>query len=68
MKLREYLFYNQISVTDFSKQIECSRAYLSGIIHGTRTPSKRLAKDIEAATNGKVKIEDLLGEEGESNG
>ncbi len=60
MDLREYLFRNRLTVKGFSDKIDCSRNHLSSIIHGRFKPSKRLAKDIELATNGEVKAEDLL--------
>jgi DNA-binding transcriptional regulator YdaS (Cro superfamily) len=47
---------------DFSKIIECDRAYLSKIVNGKLKPSKRLAKDIEEATNGEVTASELLEE------
>lgn len=62
MDLREYLFRHRLSVVDFSKIIECDRAYLSKIVNGKLKPSKRLAKDIEEATNGEVTASELLEE------
>ena len=58
MNLREYLFINRLTVTEFSKKVDCNRPYMSGIIHGRIKPSKRLARDIEEATNGEVKAEE----------
>ncbi len=60
MDLREYLFFNKITQSKFSEDIQCTRSYLSGIIHKKIKPSKRLAKSIEIVTNGEVKVEDLL--------
>ena len=60
MDLREYLFRKRISILDFSKIVECSRTHLSEMVHGRRIPSKRLARDIEKATNGEVTIEELM--------
>jgi len=62
MDLREYLFYNRMTVKQFSEKIGCSRNHISEIIHGRRIPGKRLAKDIEIATNGEVKAKNLLPE------
>ena len=59
-KLREYLFYQEISITEFAKTIGASRSYISQISMGKIKPSKFLARDIERFTNGKVKAEDLL--------
>jgi DNA-binding transcriptional regulator YdaS (Cro superfamily) len=64
MNLREYLFYNRISIKEFAEKIEYSRPHLSGIIHGKYRPSARLAKTIELATNGEVTVKELMeGEE-----
>lgn len=60
MDLREYLFRQRISVTDFAKLIGCSRAYISKIVNDQIRPGKRLAKDIELITNGEVTAEELL--------
>lgn len=60
MDLRIYLYSNRISITDFSKQLKCSRDHLSKIVNGKLKPSLRLAEDIQQATNGEVTIKELL--------
>ncbi|NGX62194.1 MAG: hypothetical protein K940chlam9_01688 [Chlamydiae bacterium] len=60
MDLREYLFRNKLNVSDFSKQINYSRQHVSGVIHGKIKAGRKLAEIIEKATNGKVKIKDLM--------
>jgi DNA-binding transcriptional regulator YdaS (Cro superfamily) len=60
MDLRTYLFQKRISVTDFAKNLGCSRVHLNGIINGSRKPSLLLSKSIERATNGEVKAEELM--------
>lgn len=62
MKLKVYLVLNKRSITDFSKHLGCTRDHLSRIINGSTRASKRLAKDIELATQGEVKAEDVLKE------
>lgn len=57
MNLRAYLANIGMSIQDFCKIIDCNRAYLSRIINGKDIPGHRLARDIENATNGIVKIE-----------
>jgi len=57
MTLREYLFHNRKSVTEFAKVLEISRSYLSHIIHGKYTPSKYLLQKIEKETNGEVRYD-----------
>lgn len=60
MDLREYLFRKRLTVTEFSKELEYSRTHLSEIVNGKRKVGKRLAKDIEKATNGEVTIAELM--------
>jgi len=60
--LREFLFYSGISVTEFAKDLMISRSYLNQIVLGHLQPSKRLAREIERLTQGKVKSEELLKE------
>ena len=60
MDLKEYLFRHNVHVSDFAKEINYSRQHLSGVIHGTYRPGKKLAEAIEKATNGEVKAADLL--------
>lgn len=62
MKLKVYLVLKKISITDFSKHLRCTRDHLSRVINGSKRASKRLAKDIEEATNGEVKAEEILQE------
>lgn len=62
MKLKVYLVLNKISITDFSKQLRCTRDHLSRVINGSKRASKRLAKDIEEATKGEVTSEEIISE------
>lgn len=66
MDLREYLFRKKLSIKEFSELVDCSRTYISSIVHNKTTPSKRLAKSIEQATNGEVSAESLLEEKKEN--
>jgi len=54
MDLREYLFRNEISITDFARKMDISRAYLSRIIWGHLHPGPKLIKKIRKATRRKV--------------
>jgi plasmid maintenance system antidote protein VapI len=65
VNLRDYLYHNRISVTEFAKNIDYSRGHLTSIINGKLRPSKKLARQIEKATNGEVKAEELLNEKQE---
>jgi transcriptional regulator with XRE-family HTH domain len=58
--LRNYLIRQKISVSNFGRILNCSRAHLSKIINGRQRPSKKLAAAIEKATNGEVKAKYLL--------
>ncbi len=62
MDLREYLFRERISTQEFAQKLEYSRTHLSLIANGKAKPSLRLAKAIEKETDGKVTVQDLLGE------
>lgn len=59
-KLKEYLFYKQKSVTDFAQEVTVSRSHMNKIVLGKIKPSRFLAKEIERATDGEVKAEELL--------
>ncbi len=59
MDLRLYLFERRIKITEFSKTLGCSRMHLSGIVGGTRIPSKVLANLIEQMTKGLVTANEL---------
>ncbi|MEN8236159.1 MAG: helix-turn-helix transcriptional regulator [Pseudomonadota bacterium] len=60
MELREWLFRNRKTVTDFAKEIGVSRSHLNMISNGKNLPSVQLAKKIEEGTEGKVTIMELL--------
>lgn len=59
MFLKTYLAENDITVRDFAKKLDCNPSYLSLIVHGRKIPGKRLAKDIEKATDHFVTYIDL---------
>lgn len=60
MNLKDYLYLHRMTVNEFAEKIKCNRCYFSRLINGHVKPGKRLANDIERATNGDVKAEDLL--------
>ena len=60
MHLREYLWNHKITIQQFAEKIKYNRHYISQIMRGEKVPSQRLAEDIERATNGEVKAEDIL--------
>jgi DNA-binding transcriptional regulator YdaS (Cro superfamily) len=61
-KLKEYLFHNDISVTDFANRLGATRNYISLISLGKFHPSEFLAREIERQTNGEVTVKDLRGD------
>lgn len=60
MNLKEWLKKNEWGINDFAEHIMCHRTYISAIINGRQSPSKRLAKAIEEATGGKVTASSLI--------
>lgn len=59
MDLREYLFRNRMSQGEFAEKIGTTRRYVSAISTGYYRPGPRLAKDIEAATEGQVTVAEV---------
>lgn len=64
MSLREYLFYNHITLKDFSEKTGISKPYISMIMKGKCKPSKRIMKDIIIATEGRINAENICREIG----
>jgi len=60
MKLREYLDKNKISISDFARQSEFTRTYLSLLLSGKTRISPRTAKLLAMSTKGEVSEEELL--------
>lgn len=60
VNFREYLFKKRITQVEFAKKLGISRGHLSQILHGTKHPSRKLAKKIEEETEGKVTAIKLL--------
>lgn len=60
VNLREYLFKKRITQVDFAERLGISRGHLGQILHGTKHPSRKLAKKIEEETEGKVTAVELL--------
>lgn len=59
MELKVWLWERNMSVNDFAKLISVDRCYLSGILHGKRKPSERLAYHIQKHTQGDVSMQSL---------
>lgn len=56
MKIKEYLGSIDMTVQSFSEALDIHPRYLSRIIHGRETPGRKLCKNIELLTEGKVKL------------
>lgn len=60
MKLRKYLWDNELCMSTFAKKIGYSRTYLSQVMSGKVKPGKRCARDIEVGTGGVITAAELL--------
>ena len=60
MQLREYLFRNRITGTEFAKMIDVSQQYLSKLTTSKLICGRSLALKIEAVTNGIVTAKEML--------
>jgi transcriptional regulator with XRE-family HTH domain len=60
MNLKEFLFYNQLTVKDFANLIEMDKCYLSSVLNGNRKPSQKMLRAIERASKGIVKKENAF--------
>ncbi len=54
--LKAYLANIRMSQREFGEIVDVTENYISSIIHGKRTPSARLAKDILQATGGLIRL------------
>lgn len=59
MTLREYLFYKQMNLKEFSLLIGYNPAYVSSVSLGKHKPTKRMIKAIIEACEGHVKEDEI---------
>jgi transcriptional regulator with XRE-family HTH domain len=59
MNLRDWLYKNRLTVTDFARSIGVSRDWMSMIVHGYGKPGARLRRDIAIATKGEVSEDEM---------
>jgi hypothetical protein len=59
INLKGYLANEGISLAAFAAKLQCSISHLAGVICGSAVCGKRLARDIEKATAGIVKAENI---------
>jgi transcriptional regulator with XRE-family HTH domain len=62
--ISDWLEKNDLTQKELAVGIGISRSYLARIITGDSIPSKRVAKKIEAFTNGEITTEDILAGKG----
>ena len=54
--LKAYLANKGITLKDFCESLDCDDGHLSKIMHGHKTASHRLAKDVREATEGLIEL------------
>jgi len=60
MDLREYLFYNRLTIKEFAQVCDYSPEHISGYISGRFRISKKLMKRISEATGNQVTMDELI--------
>lgn len=61
MNLRVYLAEKNIRLNEFCKLLDVNHCYLSRVVNGFR-PGRKLARNIEKATEGRVTAAEILKE------
>lgn len=64
--LADFLMQTNMSQAKLADQIGVSRAYMSQLVGGTKTPSLSVAVAIERATGGRIKAADWTADWGAS--
>ena len=57
MNLKAYLADQHVTQKDFAATLGINERYMSRVVNGHVKPGKRLMRDIDALTEGKVKLE-----------
>ena len=60
MDLKEFLYQQRMQIKQFAQLIKYDRSSITEVIHGRRTPGRKLIEAIEEATHGMVTKNDLL--------
>jgi len=60
MRLKDYLHFKEIDITEFAKMVGSSRPHMNLIVREKRRPSIKLAQKIQKITNGEVTAMELL--------
>ena len=56
INLKAFLANKCLTVKEFAKILDVEPQYLSAVANGKKTPGRKLARDIEKATNGVIKL------------
>ena len=59
MELRDYLHFSRKTVTEFAKELQLSRSYITQLVSGKRKASRLVAKHIQEITGGEVTAEEV---------
>jgi len=62
MELRDYLHFERMTLKDLAAKLEMTQGHLCRIVNRKVNITRRLAKDIERETQGKVTASELLKE------
>ncbi len=60
MLLRDYLYFNRVTIKKFAESLELSPQHLSGYMCGKLRVSRKVSRAIERATAGKVTAEEIM--------
>ena len=60
MILRDYLYFNRISITDFANMCNYHPKHIGGYLSGRIKISRKCAQLISQATNNEISIEKLM--------
>ena len=60
MTLREYLYTHHMTIEEFACLIQFNKDYVSRVMKGVFRPSERFGFQVEIATKGKIKYEDMF--------
>lgn len=63
MNLRDFLHFNNLTLTEFAQELKIHANYLSAIARGARKPSELVAQMIELKSKGKVTAEEVMNQQ-----
>lgn len=59
MDIREFLFMNRMTVSEFAQKLDVCPNHITAIKNGRYRAGKKLARDIEKFSDGHIKAEEL---------